>query len=144
MLNTSEQSEWEWSKFVIVHLFLSYSLSPLSHLRDLVQIIFTGLNSPHQMVKNAALFSLGQFSEHLQVKNNISIIVIIVNAFLLFLAWYITVQFRIITSFIPVVRPHPLLLINQSTFNHSYLLCCRNLLREFRQVLSIDLVMWPL
>ena len=56
-------------------------LVSFSHLRDLVQIIFTGLNSPHQMVKNAALFSLGQFSEHLQVKNNISIIVIIFNAF---------------------------------------------------------------
>ncbi|XP_019849477.1 PREDICTED: importin-4-like [Amphimedon queenslandica] len=37
-----------------------------NHLRELVQVIFDGLSNPHQIVKNAALFSLGQFSEHLQ------------------------------------------------------------------------------
>ena len=36
-------------------------------LSDVVQLIYRGLNDGEQVVRNAALFALGQLSEHLQV-----------------------------------------------------------------------------
>lgn len=37
------------------------------HLQPLLHCVVTGLNDSDHGVRNAALFALGQFSEHLQV-----------------------------------------------------------------------------
>ena len=36
-------------------------------LSDVVQLVYRGLNDGERIVRNAALFALGQLSEHLQV-----------------------------------------------------------------------------
>lgn len=38
------------------------------HLKEFLGAICEGINDPASVVANAALFSLGQFSEYLQVK----------------------------------------------------------------------------
>lgn len=38
------------------------------YLKSFLQCICKGITDPNAVVRNAALFALGQFSEHLQVK----------------------------------------------------------------------------
>ena len=35
----------------------------------MLQIVYQGLKDPSAIVRNSALFAIGQFSEHLQVRN---------------------------------------------------------------------------
>ena len=48
--------------FEIFCVFHSYP----RHLQALLHCICSGITDPHPAVRNAALFALGQFSEHLQ------------------------------------------------------------------------------
>jgi hypothetical protein len=46
---------------------LFFCPAPFRLLYPLLQIVCKGLDDPSQIVRNAALFALGQFSENLQV-----------------------------------------------------------------------------
>lgn len=48
--------------FVINYIIPSYRMLP-----QMLQMVCQGLNDPSHLVRNAALFAVGQFSEHLQV-----------------------------------------------------------------------------